>query len=573
MSSESNKSASSFIPPDLDAADWSQLQPLFQKLLDRPLKNSADLRSWLLDVSALDEQIDQAHASRYIAHTCHTDSDDIERDYMSYVENVLPHVKPMIFELQKKYVACEFRDELDPQKYFVLDRSWRTGVALFRQENVPLETKATRAVTKYNKLCGQMSVTFRGKEYTLQQLARFLEEPDRATRKEAWELSTHRRAQDRDAINEIFQELLDLRQQMAANAGKANYRDYIWLARERFDYTPEMCAQFGDAVAEVCLPVVEKLDRQRKAELGVDTLRPWDLAVDVKSRAALRPFEQDDIPGFIEKTRKAIERVSPSLAAQFATLKQGQHLDLESRKGKKPGGYQCSLEKDRQTFIFMNAVGAQRDVETLVHEAGHAFHYLAACDEPLVFLRQAPLEFCEVASMSMELLTVDHLDVFYNKEDAARAKRSLLEGIVRILPWIATIDGYQHWLYTHPGHSLDERTAAWLEISGRFESKVVDWSGYEDLRKSSWQKQGHLFGSPFYYIEYGIAQLGALQLWQAYDRDAKQAIASYQHGLSLGGRRPLPELFAGADIKFDFSRKTIEPLVQAIEDELAKLPA
>lgn len=568
----SNSSKSSFVPADLDAANWSQLQPLFESLQKREINSVQELEAWLLDVSAIDEQIDQAHAQRYIDHTCHTDDETIEKAYMSYVEEVLPHVKPVIFELQKKFVASPFREQLDGAKYFVLDRSWKTGVTLFRKENVPLETQSTKAVTKYNKLCGEMSVTFKDKECTLQQLARFVEEPDRDVRQQAWELSAKRRGQDRDTINTIFQELLDVRQKIAANAGLANYRDYIWQARERFDYTPQMCADFGDAVADVCMPLVEELDRQRQAALKLDSLRPWDLAVDVHNRPSLRPFEEDQIPAFVEKTRKAIDRVSPQLGAQFATLKQGKHLDLESRKGKKPGGYQCSLEADRQTFIFMNAVGAQRDVETLVHEAGHAFHYMAACDEPLVFLRQAPLEFCEVASMSMELLTVDHLDVFYNEDDAARAKRSLLEGIVRILPWIATIDGFQHWLYTNPGHSLEERTAAWLKISGRFESKVVDWSGYEELKKSGWQKQGHLFGSPFYYIEYGIAQLGALQLWQAYKRDAASAIASYHRGLALGGTRPLPDLFAGANIKFDFSATILKPLVKAIQDELAQLP-
>lgn len=564
--------SSSFVPANLNAADWSQLQPLFEKLQQRAINSVEELEAWLLDISAVDEQIDQAHAQRYIDHTCHTDDPAIEKAYMSFVEEVMPHVKPVIFELQKKFVASEFREQLNHARYFVLERSWRTGVLLFRKENVALETQSTKAVTRYNKLCGQMSVTFKDKEYTLQQLARFVEEPDRAVRQQAWELSATRRSQDRDEINTIFQELLDLRQQVAANTGLANYRDYIWQARERFDYTPQMCTDFGDAVAEVCLPLVEELDRQRKAALNLDTLRPWDLSVDVHNRPSLRPFEENQIPAFITKTRQAIERVSPELGAQFGELKQGKHLDLESRKGKKPGGYQCSLEADRQTFIFMNAVGAQRDVETLVHEAGHAFHYLAACDEPLVFLRQAPLEFCEVASMSMELLTMDHLDVFYNEDDAARAKRSLLEGIVRILPWIATIDGFQHWLYTHPGHSLEQRTQAWLKISGRFESSVVDWSGYEELKKSSWQKQGHLFGSPFYYIEYGIAQLGALQLWQAYQRNATTAIASYRRGLALGGRRPLPDLFAGANIKFDFSATILRPLVEAIQKELALLP-
>jgi oligoendopeptidase F len=313
------------------------------------------------------------------------------------------------------------------------------------------------------------------------------------------------------------------------------------------------------------------LNRLRREDLGVDRLRPWDLSVDPRNRPALRPFAEDQVPAFIDKTKAIFDRLSPALGEDFESLRTHGNLDLDSRKGKQPGGYQMSLEESKQPFIFMNAAGMQRDVEVLLHEGGHAFHFLAAVGEPLVFLRSAPMEFCEVASMSMELLGSEHFDVFYDAADAARAKRRLLEGIIEILPWIATVDSFQHWIYTHPGHSREERAAEWLGLTERFGAKV-DWSGYEDVRRSSWLRQLHLFHVPFYYIEYGIAQLGALQLWMKAMEDPRKALANYRAALRLGGTRSLPELFAAAGIRFDFSAGTLRPLMHAVREELAGLP-
>jgi oligoendopeptidase F len=316
---------------------------------------------------------------------------------------------------------------------------------------------------------------------------------------------------------------------------------------------------------------VSELHRQRKQDLDIAQLRPWDTAVDPKNRPPLEPFKEDQIPAFIYKTRTIFDRLSPALAEDFDSLQRRNNLDLASRKGKQPGGYQMSMEEAREPFIFMNAAGLQRDVETLLHEGGHAFHCLAARDEPLVYLRSAPMEFCEVASMSMELLGSDHFDVFYTDADAARAKRTLIEGIIRFLPWMATIDSFQHWLYTHAGHTSEQRTAQWLSLLDRF-SPDIDWTGYEPARTARWQQQLHLFHAPFYYVEYGIAQLGALQLWMKSRRDPRQALSNYRAALALGGTKPLPELFAAAGIRFDFSNKTLLPLMDALRDELANLP-
>ena len=566
---------SSFVPANLDCSNWSALEPLYRALLDRPLKSAADVEAWLSDFSALDETVDEFGSWKYINNTCHTDDEKIEKAYLHFVEEIEPKIKPIYFELQKKFLAARAATGLNEAPFPHLARRWQADVDVYRAENIPLQVEDTKLSTEYGKICGAMMVDFRGQQRTLQQMSRFLEETDRATRQEAWELITKRRLADCEKIDGIFDKLVALRDQMGRNAGHSDYRSFIWVVKKRFDYTPQMCLQFGDTVERLVVPLIEELDRQDASDMGLSKLRPWDTAVDPKNRPPLRPFDQADIAGFVEKTRRMFDRLSPYWGKQFATMKLGDTLDLDSRKGKRPGGYQCSLEKSKKPFIFMNAAGLQGDVETLLHEGGHAFHHLeAARDVPLVFLRQAPMEFCEVASMAMEILPADHYNEFYpHGDEAARAKRKALERAIRLLPWVATIDGIQHWMYTNPKHTQPERTAAWLRTVNRFGSKAVDWTGLEDARASMWQRQSHFFGVPFYYIEYGIAQLGALQLWLQFKQQPAQALENYRKALSLGGTRPLPELFSAAGIRFDFSAATIGPLVEAVREELAAIPA
>ncbi len=559
-----------FLPAVLDAADPTQLEPLFRNLIERPIGSGADLEQWLQDASDLEERIDEEGSRRYIDSTCHTDDPEIERAYLHFVEEVEPKIKPLAFELRRRFIASPHRSELTGRRYDMLSRSWRNEVELYRKENIPLETREAKLFADYGKITGAMTVDWHGEQRTLQQMVKLLEEPDREVRQEAWKLTTQRRAVDTERLDALFTELLTLRQSVAANAGFDEYRSYAFRYRERFDYTPEDCLRFGDSIAELCLPLVESLDRERRRLLGVKRLRPWDLAVDPEGRDPLRPFEEGEINTFVEKVGQVFDRISPVLGERFALLEPGRNLDLESRPGKRPGGYQASLERARQPFIFMNAVGTQRDVETLLHEGGHAFHYLDAANEPLLFLRHAPLEFCEVASMSMELLGTAALDVFYDETDALRARRKLLEGIVRFLPWMATIDGFQHWLYTHPEHNPSERREAWLSIEGRFASRIVDWTGWEASRAFRWHPQLHIFGMPFYYIEYGIAQLGALQVWLNHRRHPEGALARLRQAFALGGTQPLPKLFEIAGLQFDLSSRTLAPLLDAIEQELSR---
>ena len=559
-----------FVSIDFNPADLGQVVPVYKSLLARAIGSAGELERWLLDASELSSVMEEYGSRRYVEKSCHTEDKEIEALYMQFVEEVEPKIKPLFFALQRKYLASEFRAELDTKRYAILDRKWSADVDLFRDENVPLETQVTQLTNEYDKIMGAMMVGFEGKEYTPQQMARFSEKTDRDVRERAWEAAALRHLADREKIEDIFDRLLGVREQIARNAGMDQYRSYIWKAYKRFDYTPGQCLQFADAIERSVVPLVKELNRQRKEELGIEALRPWDMAVDPKNLPPLEPFKEDQIAEFVEKTRRIFERMSPALAEDFDSLRTRNNLDLGSRKGKQPGGYQMSLEEAREPFIFMNAAGLQRDVETLLHEGGHAFHCLATRDEPLVYLRSAPMEFCEVASMSMELLGADHFDEFYNGADAARAKRKLLEGIIRFMPWMATIDSFQHWLYTHGGHTRAERTAAWLALLDRF-FPDVDWSGYESMRAARWQQQLHLFSSPFYYIEYGIAQLGALQLWMKSREDPRRALSNYRAALALGGTKTLPELFGAAGILFDFSAKTLLPLMEALGEELRAL--
>jgi oligoendopeptidase F len=621
-----------FVPEKIDLGDWSQIAPLFDQLESRAAqcKSATDLERWLLDWSELTAALDEESSCRYIAMTCHTDNPDAEKAYLHFVEKIEPQVKPRQFALEKIYVAhpqrkklLTFRnDELhesrtagekkrtriarpsrshpSDKRYFVFDRDVKNRVELFRLENVPLETEEAKLSQQYQKLSGSLTVRFRGEEKTLAQMACYLEEPDRSLRQEAWELVAKRRLQEKERFDEIFDRQIKLRQQIARNAGFENYRDYAFRWLGRFDYTPEDCARFHDAVEKEVMPVMRELQAERRAELKLEKLCPWDLAVDSLNRPPLKPFAQ--VSEMVSRTQKIFDRLDSGLAGGFRQMQELRLLDLENRKGKAPGGYQDTLSEARLPFIFMNAVGLQRDVETILHEAGHAFHALATRGEDLRAYRHAPIEFCEVASMSMELLGNEFIEEFYPSDenevgaarcadcatsarstrvgtpqgsvptsDANRARRVHLEGIVGVFPWIATVDAFQHWIYTHPNHTRAERAAAWLALMDRFGGEV-DWSGCEAARANLWHRQLHIFLHPFYYIEYGIAQLGALQVWANSKRDEAKALSDYKKALALGGSRPLPELFQAAGCKFEFSKKTIKPLTKLLKKELAKLP-
>lgn len=559
-----------FLPTQLDLGDWDSVQPWLSALLERPIEDVTALENWLVDASELQACVSEERARRYIAMTCDTEDQVAERAYLDLLENFIPRAKPWLHKLNERYVACAARADLDAARYAVLDRDIEAEIELYREANIALQTQASVSSQKYQKITGAMTVRFRGEERTMPQMGKLVEETDRPLRQQAWEATSERRLQDREALDEIFDELVAVRHKIALNADCADFREYTFKAYGRFDYSPEDCLRFHEAVEQTVMPLVRRLNQQRQETLGLEALRPWDYAVDVLGREPLRPFK--DTEQLVGGVHRIMARLDPELADQFGEMAARQELDLDSRKGKAPGGYQSSLEEVRRPFIFMNAAGVHRDVETLLHEAGHAFHSLAARNEPLVDYRHAPIEFAEVASMTMELFAEDLLDEFYNPDDAARAKRKHLEGVIGLLPWIARVDAFQHWIYTHPEHTRGERTATWLELEGRFET-LTDWSGYGPQRESLWQRQLHIYCYPFYYIEYGIAQLGALQIWNAFLRDPAAALGAYRGALALGGSKPLPQLFEAAGAKFAFDAGTVGPLIERVSAELAELLA
>lgn len=576
-----------FIPADFDAGDFDTLEPRLRELLDRPIADAAEFEQWLIDRSELEAAYSETQAKLYIAMTCNTDDERAAGAYSAFIETVPPRVKPLAFALDRRQVLLHRESGLEGGRYGVLARGAGADVELFREENIPLEVELAKLSQRYDTVIGAMTVEFDGAERTLPQMGKYQESTDRAVRERSWRAVAERRLRDAETIGSIYDRQVELRDTVGRNAGFPGYTGFAFRSMHRFDYGPDECAAFHEACARIVAPFARRLDAKRRAALGLSSLRPWDVAVDIRGRGPLEPFAGG--ADLVSKTAAALRGTDPRLAAMFAELGDGSSrvtaensgslpsLDLDSRKGKAPGGYQYMLDRSRRPFIFMNAAGLQRDVETMVHEAGHAFHSMLCNDEPLLRYRHSPIEFAEVASMSMELLTMPHWAApgsFYagKPADHARAVRAELESSIVLLAWIATIDAFQHWVYANPGHTRAQRTEAWLALDDRF-GRDIDWSGLDDARAAAWQRQGHLFGSPFYYIEYGIAQLGALQLWlTSLERGPAAAIDAYLNALRLGGSRPLPELFRAAGLAFDFGPATVERLVARVETELAALP-
>ncbi|MBL8763724.1 MAG: M3 family oligoendopeptidase [Phycisphaerae bacterium] len=537
----------------------------------------ACLERLIMDRSELDAASGEAGAMLYINMTRRTDDPAATSAYLRHVEHVQPRLKEMGFELDRKIATSPFASALDGVRYGVLLRDLRTGVEIYRPENVPLEVAQTQLDQEYAEICGAQTVEFGGQTRTLQQMARYLEDPDRSARERAWRAIADRRRLDRERIGQIYIELVSLRSRVAANAGFASFRDYAFRAKRRFDYGPSECRAFAEGIERAVTPTLRAMGEKRARSMGLASLRPWDLAVDAKGRPPLRPFESSE--QMVTRTGRIFHRLDPDLAEMFDSLGSGDCLDLDSRKGKAPGGYQANRDLRRTPFIFMNAAGLQRDAETMLHEAGHAFHALLSRSEPILSYRSEgglPLEFAEVASMSMELLTHEFWEEYYGADaegraNAARARRVHLEQIASLLAAVAAVDSFQHWVYTTAGADLGACNASWVALDERFGQRV-DWSSVEDVREHSWQRVLHLFGSPFYYIEYGIAQLGAIQLWSNFRRDRAGTLAAYKRALSLGGSRPLPELFSAAGLEFDFSPSCISQLWSEVERMLSSLP-
>jgi oligoendopeptidase F len=503
--------------------------------------------------------------------TCYTDNELYSKRYQDFVENIQPHMAPFSDQLNKKFATSPFLQELESEPGFsILIRSVKKDIELFREANIPLYTKINTETQKYGQLSGAMTVTIDGKELTLQQASVVLQSTDRAKREDVYKKMAERRSKDSVVLDELFSKLISLRHQVALNADMKNFRDYMFKSYGRFDYTPQDCFNFHESIASEVVPILNDLSLERKQQLKVSDLRPWDKAVDPLGREPLKAFENGN--DLTEKSIESFKRLDPFLGQCLSIMKEMGHLDLESRKGKAPGGYNYPLSEIGVPFIFMNATSTMRDMTTIMHEGGHAIHNFLTKDLSLADFKSPPMEVAELASMSMELISMDTWDIFFpDAEDLKRAKREQLEDIIETLPWVATIDQFQHGLYEKPDHTSEERTQLWNKVLARFSDSVTDWSGLEANRDTLWQKQLHLYEVPFYYIEYGMAQLGAIALWRNYKQNKQKGLQSYMRALKLGNLTTIPEIYKAADIKFNFSRVYIKELMDFVKEEYAKI--
>jgi oligoendopeptidase F len=554
-----------FLPSDANLSDPSTVTHFYAQLSRREMTTDAGIEQWLADWSELDSAILETETIYYVQMTCQTDDAQKAERYRHFMEEIEPIIKEWHDRLDRKFVEAIAGRNWEQGYYGVFIRERHTNIRLFRGKNVELEKEEDRLKQEYQAIAAAMTVDHDGREITLQAASKFLLDPDRRLRERFWRLIAERRLKDKDRLDALMSRLIRLRHQKAGNADFESFPEYCYLSQHKFDYFPSDCKHYHAAVKKWVTPVWETILKRRKKVMRLDHLRPWDTSVDPLGRPALKPFEKID--QLFAGCRRIFSHIDPELEQQFAALNEWGVLELDSHKGKAPGGYQATLQEARRPFIFMNAVGLDGDVQTLLHEGGHAFHSLACRRERLLSYRHAPLEFCEVASMSMELIGNEYAGEFYNEDDAKRSRLENLEEIIWTLVWVAVVDAFQHWLYQHPDHTAEERAKEWARIYKHFTGSVVEWDGLEQEMAFLWHRQLHIFELPFYYMEYAIAELGAVQVWRNYRRDPSKTLKQFKRALALGGSKPLPELFAAAGIRFDFSERVIQNAVGMITSQ------
>lgn len=559
-----------FVKEDFTLKTWEDVLPYFEMLLQASFDSLQSFENWLQQKSELDAVLEEDAAWRYIRMSIDTTNKTFAEDYSYFMTEIQPKMAPYEDQLNNKMMDCPFVSDLQQQDaYRIYFRAIQKSIAMYREENVALEAEISELTQEYGAITGAQTIQYQGEEMTMQKAALFLRKQDEAVRKEVFELMAQRRELDQQKLDDLFDALVSKRHQIAINAGYANYRDYKFDALGRFDYTKEDCFNFHESIKKYLVPLSREMHQQQAERLKKDRLKPWDTEVDPLGRESLKPFAEAG--ELIAGTIRMFDQIDPYYADCIATMQEMKHLDLESKTGKAPGGYNYPLYEIGVPFIFMNAVGSQKDLVTMVHEGGHAVHSFLSRDLKLTGFKSLPSEVAELASMSMELLTMQFWNEFYaNPEDLNRARTEQLESILKILPWIAMIDEFQHWIYTNPSHNAAERKAQWEQINASYGTGVVDWSGYEAIKSYSWHRQLHLFEVPFYYIEYGIAQLGAVSIWKNSQQNFKQAVQQYKDALRLGYSKSIPEIYATAGIRFDFSAEYVKTLADFLQEELVQ---
>lgn len=560
-----------FVAEGLIIDDWLKIEGYFKDLVDRKIDNLESFKNWLRDQSELEAILEEDMAWRYIKMTIDTKDEQLSLDYSFFVTEIAPKMAPFDDLLNKKLMNSQFKKELENNDaYKIYFRSVQKSIELFREENIPLKTQSQEKSKEYGTISAAQSIEWEGETLTMQQASNLLKKQDEVIRKEAFQKMVSRRSEDVEALEQLFDDLIVLRHKIAVNAGYKNYRDYKFDALGRFDYTKEDCFDFHAAIKEHIVPMVQEIQKEHANKMGKERIKPWDSEVDPDGKEPLVPFK--DGKELLNTTKSIFKEIDPFFGDCLQTMDEMKHLDLDSKAGKAPGGYNYPLYEIGVPFIFMNAASAQRDVVTMIHEGGHAVHSFLSRDLDLTSFKNLPSEVAELASMSMELLSMDNWNAFYDNEDELnRAKKEQLVGILKVLPWIATIDAFQHWIYENPTHSREERKTYWKKLQEDYGNPFVDWAGYEESRTYAWHRQLHLFEVPFYYIEYGISQLGAIGVWKNALQNKEKAIADYKAALALGYTKDIPTIYETANLKFDFSSKTVQSLAQFVQNELKKV--
>ena len=558
-----------FLSEDLVIDSWKKIEYFFEELLNRKISNITDLEDWMRDRSELEAVLEEDMAWRYIKMNIDTTDKELSKKFHFWIQEISPKSAPYSHKLNLKLVENPFINELDLDKYRIYLRSVKKAIEIFREDNIPLFTEMEAKQQEYGAICAKMNIQVNGETLTMQQANQLLKGTDRKERESIYRKISKRRLKDRDQLDQLYNELISIRQEIAKNAGFKNYRDYMFAAMGRFDYTATDCFNFHDAIEQEIVPIVTSFEKERKDKLKLEYYKCWDTQVDPNGLEPLKPFK--DGKELIDRSIKCFFELRPYFGDCLSTMKEMKHLDLESKKGKAPGGFMYPLYEIGVPFIYMNAVGSQRDIVTMLHEGGHAVHSFLSRDLEMTEFKSTPSEVAELASMSMELLTMDNWDIFYNNEnELKRAKKEQLEKVLSGLPWIAAIDKFQHWIYTND-HTAEQRREEWLKISNELGNQVIDWNGEEDSLASQWQSQLHLYEVPFYYIEYGMAQLGAIAVWREYIKNGENALDNYMNALRLGYTKSISEIYETAGIKFDFSANYVKELAEFVKDQLSKI--
>lgn len=564
------KKQRAFVENNLVIDSWNSIESYYKNLAERPLLTQTDFDTWLSDRSELDAILEEDAAWRYIKMTVDTTKEELTKAYTFFVTEIQPKLAPWEDKLNKKFIDSSFSDPTNkPTEFKIYHRSVSSALRLFREENIPLEATINEKSQEFGSISGAQTIQHEGNTITMQKAATFLKNKNEDVRKAVFEKMMERRSEDIDKLDNLFTELVQLRHQVATNAGFKSFRDYKFEALGRFDYTVKDCVDFHSAIKSEIVPIVKQMQQQKLEKLNKDKFKPWDLDFDSDGLEPLKPFEDGD--EMLKGTISLLNKIDPFFGESIQTMADMNYLDLDSKPGKAPGGYNYPLYEIGVPFIFMNAVGAQRDLVTMVHESGHAVHSFLSRDLKLTSYKNVPSEVAELASMAMELLSMEEWSAFYDENDVKRAKREQIETMLKILPWVATIDEFQHWIYENPFHSKEERTQKWIELGVEYGTGLTDWTGYESSRETAWQRQMHLFEVPFYYIEYGFAQLGAIGVWKNSLTDFKQTIENYKSALTLGYTRSIPEIYEVAGVKFDFSQKYIKDTAAFLKEQLSQL--